>query len=132
MNSFGDFLLYAIYIFFFAMYLMALFFILTDLFRDHELSGWWKALWILALFVIPFLSMLAYVIFRGPSMAKRAQAAAQRDQEATVAVARQIVAQTGGPQGGSATDQITQAKSLLDSGAITQAEFDQIKAKALS
>ncbi|MCB8956441.1 MAG: PLDc N-terminal domain-containing protein [Nocardioides sp.] len=106
-------------------YLMVLFQILTDMFRDHELSGWWKAVWVLFLIFFPILTALVYLIARGRGMAERQVSAIksmQADQEAYI---RSVTT------GASPADQIAQAKSLLDSGAISQAEFDSLKAKAL-
>lgn len=126
MDNFWQFLWYVLMVFAFVAYLFVLFFIITDLFRDHKLSGWWKALWIVGLIFIPFLTALAYLIFRGKGMGERAQEAAQQSVAAQQAYIKQV-AGTGGP-----ADQITQAKALLDSGVISQAEFDKLKAQALS
>ena len=123
-NSFWDFLWYTLVIFAFVAYLMLLFMILTDLFRDRELSGWWKAVWIVFLFIVPWLTALVYLIARGRGMSERtieSQQTAKADADAYI----KSVA------GKSPADQITDAKALLDSGTITQAEFDSLKAKAL-
>ncbi len=122
----GEILWTTLVIFFMIMYFMILFSILGDLFRDHEESGWAKAVWVIFLILLPFLTALIYLIVRGNGMAKRnmqAQADAQKQFNEYV----QSVASSGSP-----TDQIAQAKSLLDSGAIDQAEYDRLKAKALS
>jgi len=111
--------------FLFFAWLVILFQIVGDLFRDKDLGGFVKALWIVALVVLPFLSMFIYLIARGKGMAERQMAAVQNMQAQQDAYIKQVA-------GGSSTDQIAQAKSLLDSGAITQAEFDVLKAKALS
>ena len=71
MNSFWDFFWLLIWTFFLVMYLMILFQIIADLFRDKDLSGWWKALWIIFLIIFPFLAALIYLIARGRSMAER-------------------------------------------------------------
>jgi ABC-type multidrug transport system fused ATPase/permease subunit len=121
----GEILWTTLVIFFMIMYFMILFSILGDLFRDHEESGWAKAVWVIFLILIPFLTALIYLIVRGNGMAKRnlkAQADAQQQFNDYV----QQVAGSGSP-----TDQIAQAKQLLDSGAIDQAEYDALKAKAL-
>ncbi len=126
--SFLEFLWYALSIFLLVAYLFILFFILTDLFRDHELNGWWKALWIVALiFVFPPFPALFYLIFRGKGMAERTQKANMAMAEAQQSYIKSIA----GGGSSSAADQITQAKGLLDAGAITQEEFDKIKAQAL-
>ncbi len=117
------------WVFVFFAYLMVLFSIIGDLFRDSELSGWLKAIWIIFLIFVPFLTALIYLIARGNGMTKRglAQAAEQRKLQ------DEYIRQTAGTAApASSVDDIAKAKSLLDSGAITQAEFDAIKAKALA
>ena len=104
--------------------------ILSDIFRRHDIGGWHKALWIVFLIVLPFLGVLIYLIAESKGMAER------RNQDAQAAQAQfddyvKSVAATSGGDGGSA-DQIAKAKSLLDNGTITQAEFDALKAKALA
>lgn len=121
------FLWYVVMVFAFVAYLFILFYIFTDLFRDHQLNGWWKALWIVALiFVFPPFPALAYLIFRGRGMAERSQKAASQ----AIAAQQEYIKQVAGTS--TPTDQIAQAQSLLDAGAITQDEFNQLKAKALS
>ena len=75
MNSFGDFFWLLVWAFVFGCYLLVLFQVFIDLFRDQDLSGWWKAVWFTFLIIAPFLSVLIYVITRGRGMAKRHQAA---------------------------------------------------------
>ncbi|WP_426322583.1 SHOCT domain-containing protein [Microbacterium sp. E-13] len=128
MGNIGDFILWFFWIFVFVAYLMVLFSIIGDIFRDHELNGWGKALWILFLIFVPFLTALVYLIARGNGMQKRSIAQAQEMRAAQDAYIRQ----TAGSGGGSAADDISKAKALLDSGTITQAEFDALKAKALA
>jgi hypothetical protein len=126
MNSFWDFLWYLVYIFLFVAYLIVLFQIVGDLFRDKELGGWWKALWIVCLIFAPFLAALVYVIARGKGMAERHAATAEEAKAQADQYIRSVVT------GPSAPDQIATAKSLLDSGAISREEFEQLKAKALA
>ncbi len=128
MNSFMDFFWLLVWSFFFVAYLIILFQIITDLFRDKDLSGWWKALWIIGLLVFPFLVALIYLIARGKGMGERHLAAVQSAQAAT----DQYIKSVAGSGGANAADQIASAKALLDNGTITQAEFDQLKAKALA
>jgi hypothetical protein len=111
--------------FLFFAYLVILFQILSDLFRDHQLSGWWKAVWIIFLIIFPFLTALVYVIARGRGMAERGQAAAIQAKHDTDSYIR-------GVAGKSPADQIADAKALLDSGVIDANEFAQLKAKALA
>ena len=123
----GDFLWAMVVFFFMVMYFMILFNVLGDLFRSKDLNGFSKTIWILALLVLPLISLLIYLIVRGDGMSERAIAAAGKMHDQQVAMAKQIVASEGSP-----ADQVAKAKELLDSGAITQAEYDAMKAKALS
>jgi hypothetical protein len=127
----GELLWSFLLIFFMVMYFMILFSILGDLFRDKETSGWVKAVWVLALILFPFLAALIYLIVRGNGMSERA-IQAQKDAQAQMQEYAKAVVAQGGDASGSATDQIASAKQLLDSGAISQAEFDALKAKALA
>lgn len=125
----GEILWTTLVIFFMVMLFMIFFSIIGDLFRDHEMSGVAKALWVIALIFFTPITMLIYLIVRGNGMGKRAMASQVEAQKQMTEYAQQIAATSGG---GSATEQIASAKGLLDSGAITQAEFDAIKAKALA
>ncbi|GAB2654829.1 SHOCT domain-containing protein [Prescottella soli] len=107
-------------------FLMALFSILGDLFRDRNLSGWYKALWLLFLIFLPFITVLVYLVARGNGMAERAQ---KETNEARVTVDEYILRSVAG---GTAAAQIAQAKQLLDDGAITDEEFQQLKDAVLS
>jgi hypothetical protein len=100
--------------------------VFADVFRRHDISGMGKAGWILLTVLLPFLGVLIYLIAHGQDMGKRdiEQARAQQAQF------DQYVKSVAASDGGAA--QIAQAKSLLDSGAITQAEYDALKAKALA
>jgi len=124
--NFGDFFWLLIWSFFFVFYLMILFHILGDLFRDKGLSGWWKAVWVIALIVFPFLTALIYLIARGKGMAERQAGEVREAQAATDSYIQQVASQ------GNPADQIATAKGLLDDGTITQAEFDRLKASALA
>jgi len=112
--------------FLFFAYLVILFQILGDLFRDHALSGWWKAVWIVFLIIFPFLTALVYVIARGRGMAERTQGAALKAKQDTDSYIRTVAA------GKSPAEHIADAKALLDAGTISQEEFAQLKAKALA
>ncbi len=124
--TFGGFFWLLIWSFFFVFYLMILFHILGDLFRDKELSGWWKALWVIALIIFPFLSALIYLIARGKGMAERQAGEIQEAQAATDSYIQQVAGR------GDPAQQIATAKGLLDQGTISQTEFDQLKAAALA
>ncbi|OBB31641.1 hypothetical protein A5792_15740 [Mycolicibacterium peregrinum] len=125
-GSTWDFLWHFLIIFAWIAYLLVLFQILTDLFwRDHKTSGWVKAVWVVFLIVFPWLTALVYLIARGKGMSERAQAAALDAKKETDAYIREAA-------GRSPAQEIADAKALLDAGTITQAEFDGLKAKALS
>ncbi len=123
----GDVFLWMLEFFLFVIWFWLLIAIFSDLFRDHETSGGVKVLWVIFLILLPFLGILIYLLVRGHGMNARAAAQQKETQEAMNA---QIRAAAGSSS--SAADQIAQAKSLLDSGAITQAEFDAMKSKALT
>ncbi|MCV7516981.1 SHOCT domain-containing protein [Micrococcus luteus] len=110
-------------IFVFVAYLIALFSIISDLFRDRELSGVYKAIWLLFLIFLPFLTALVYLIFRGRGMGDRAE---RQGREAKAAADDYIRTVAGGP-----ASEIAQAKQLLDSGTISEAEFQSLKQSAL-
>jgi hypothetical protein len=95
-----------------------------DIFRRDDIGGWGKALWVVFLIVIPFLGVLVYVIVQHDGMRERSLERAKAEQASMDPYVRDTA-------GGSATE-IAKAKELLDQGALTQAEFDAIKAKALS
>ena len=100
--------------------------ILSDVFRRHDLSGWGKALWVIFIIFLPFLGVLVYLISQGQGMGERRI----QDAQASQAQFDEYVRTTAGSGGAAA--EIERAKGLLDSGAITQQEFDAIKAKALA
>jgi Phospholipase_D-nuclease N-terminal/Short C-terminal domain len=102
--------------------------VFSDLFRDHETSGGAKALWSIFVIFLPYLGVFIYLLVRGGGMAERAA----KQQVAAKAEFDAYVRETAGSGGGGAAAEISHAKALLDSGAITQAEFDALKAKALS
>jgi uncharacterized membrane protein YcjF (UPF0283 family) len=122
--SFWDVLWTTFVVFLWISVLMIYFNVVIDVFRSHDLTGWAKAGWLIVLVVLPFLGLLIYVITRGPKMAERGM----RDQ---LDRADQIRAAYG-EAGGTPADQIARAKELLDSGAIDQAEYEQLKGRALA
>jgi predicted ferric reductase len=125
-GSTWDFLWHFLIIFAWIAYLLVLFQILTDLFwRDHKTSGLVKAIWVIFLFLIPWLTAVIYLIFRGQGMAKRSHEAAVAAKQATDDYIRQAA-------GRSPAEEIAHAKELLDAGAISQSDYDSLKAKALA
>ena len=125
MDSFWDFFWLMVWGFFFIAYLIIMFQIVLDIFRDRETSGGVKALWIIGLIFLPVLVALIYLITRGQGMAARHMASAQAAQEQSNAYIRSVAASA------SPADEIARAQALLDSGAIDANEFAQLKAKAL-
>ncbi|WP_370121800.1 SHOCT domain-containing protein [Arthrobacter sp. MW3 TE3886] len=124
-EQFWNFIWLFFWSFAFIAYLFALFAVITDIFRDHELSGWLKAVWVIFLIFVPFLTVLVYLIARGRSMAERQARSAQQAEAATTEYIRSVAK-------ASPTQEIAKAKELLDAGTLTQSEFDAVKAKALS
>ena len=123
--SLGDALLTVLEIFFLVVFFWILITIIGDLFRDHEMSGWGKAGWVIVLIFVPFLGALIYLIARGEGMRERAvkeQADARRHMDA-------YIRETAG---GSPVDELHKLSELKDKGAISDAEFEQAKAKLLA
>ncbi len=123
--SFGDALLLALEIFFFVIWIWILITILSDLFRDHELSGWWKAVWVLFLVFIPFITALIYLIARGSGMRERAlkaQAEAKHHMDAYI----QQQAHS------SPADELHKLNDLKEKGAISSEDFEKAKTKLLA
>jgi multidrug resistance efflux pump len=99
--------------------------VIGDLFR-RDSSGWNKAIWILFILVAPFLSLFIYLVVNGNNMSKRQMSDMAEAQQRQADYIRDVAG-----SGGGAAEEIARAKALLDSGAITQEEFNQLKAKAL-
>ncbi|WP_318278861.1 SHOCT domain-containing protein [Microbacterium maritypicum] len=128
-GSFWDLIWWFLTIFIFVSYLFVLFAIIGDLFRDHKLNGWLKAIWVVALLFFPLITALIYLIARGRSMGERSQAQAQALRDAQAEYVKGLAGQGAAP---SPADEIAKAKNLLDAGAISQAEYEGLKAKALT
>lgn len=114
------FIFYAFFAFLYALYM-----VIADLFRDHELSGWWKAVWIIFLAFVPFLTLLVYMVARGKGMAARSMERSRRDQAEADSYIRSVAA-------ASPTEEIAKAKALLDAGTISPDEFQRIKTRVTS
>ncbi len=128
MSNFWDLIWFFLWSFAFISYLFVLVWILGDLFRDRTVGGWGKAVWMVFLVFVPFLTALVYLIARGGGMAERGAAAAREAKEAQDA----YIKKTAGAASTSPSEEIAKAKALLDAGTISQAEYDAIKAKALA
>ncbi len=127
MNSFWDFFWIVVVSFLFVAYLMVLFHIVTDMFRDESMSGWAKAFWVVFLIFLPLFGSLVYLIARGSGMAERSMRDAQQFQDQQAEYIRSVAGGSADP-----VARLAQAKELLDSGAITQQEFDNLKSQTLN
>ena len=125
MSYFWDAIVLMASTFFFIAYLIVLFHVVVDLFRDGEMGGGSKVLWILGLIFVPLLTALIYVLARGPGMAERQRASLRSAKANADAYIHDVAAK-------SPADQIADAKKLLDAGIINGDEFARLKAKALA
>ena len=125
MSNFWDLIWLIVSTFVFIAYLLVLFQIVADLFRNTEMAGWAKALWIIGLIFVPMLTAVVYIITNGGGMAKRQLEAVKRARSDTDAYIRHVA-------GKSPAEQIADAKALLEAGTINAEEFAQLKAKALA
>jgi hypothetical protein len=124
--TFGD-VMWTMFVFFaWILFFWMLFGVFGDLFGRHDISGWAKAGWTVFVIILPFLGIFVYLISQGKGMGERAQQRAQ-SQQAQMDDYVRTVASSGSP-----TEEIAKGKELFDSGAISQAEFDQLKARALA
>jgi hypothetical protein len=124
--SFWDIVWFIVITFAFMAYLMVMFAIIGDLFRDPDASGFQKAAWILALIFLPFLASFIYLIAKGKGMGERQMRSTQEMVEQQEAYIREAARKS------SPADQIAQAKAMLDSGAISPSEYERLKEKALT
>ncbi|HSE07346.1 MAG TPA: SHOCT domain-containing protein [Nocardioidaceae bacterium] len=125
--SFWDVVWFIFISFAFVAYLIVMFSIITDLFRDRDTSGWVKALWIVLLIFFPLITALVYLIVHGSAMTERSVKSAETMKQQQDAYIREVAGQPASP-----VDQVAKAKDMLDSGAISKEEFDALKAKALA
>jgi Short C-terminal domain/Phospholipase_D-nuclease N-terminal len=124
--DFGEAILLAFEIFFFVIWIWILVTILTDLFRDHTISGWAKAAWVLFLVIVPFIAALIYLIARGAGMRERAIRAQADAKEHFDSYVREQA------HAGSPADELHKLQELKEKGALSDAEFDKAKAKLLA
>jgi hypothetical protein len=123
----GDLLWTSLWVFMLILVIWVFIAIVSDLFRDHEVSGWGKAAWVVALIVFPLLGSLAYLIVRGRGMAERSMAQQRLAHDRFDSYVRTTAASTGtGP-----LDDLTRLADLRGTGAITDAEFETIKARVV-
>jgi Phospholipase_D-nuclease N-terminal len=114
----------------FIAYLMVVFAVITDIFRDRSTGGFAKAVWIVALILLPFITLMIYLIANGREMAERHAERAMAVQARQEAYIREVAAPAAPVA--TPTEQVVQAKALLDAGAISPAEFESMKASALA
>jgi hypothetical protein len=126
-NSFWELLLWSFWIFIWISAIIVWIRCLIDLFRDSTVGGFGKVVWTLVLVLLPWVGALIYLLARGRGMGDRQMAAAAAAQERQDSYIRSVAGATATP-----AEQIVHAKSLLDSGSISQGEFDALKAKALA
>ncbi|MFG3343807.1 SHOCT domain-containing protein [Streptomyces sp. NPDC048018] len=120
-----------LWFFLWIMWLFLLFKIVTDIFRDDEMSGWGKAGWLIFCILLPFLGVLVYVIARGKGMSRRDVKQAKESEAAFQDYIRRTAGASAGGKGGSA-DELARLAELKNKGAITDEEFQRAKAKVLS
>ena len=126
-GNFWDILLWTFWVFVWIAAIMIWFRCVFDMFSDRTLSGWGKVGWAVVLIFLPWFGAFIYLIVRGRSMGDRQTVAVQQQQAAQDEYIRQVAGAAASP-----AEQVAHAKSLLDSGAITQDEFVALKAKALA
>ena len=125
MSNFWDMVVLMVSTFFFIAYLIIMFQIVVDLFRDNELGGGSKVLWVIGLIFIPMLTAIVYIVARGKGMAGRQQASVQKAKSDTETYIKTVA-------GKSPAADIAEAKALLDAGIINAQEFAKLNAKALA
>jgi uncharacterized membrane protein len=125
LSSVWDVFWFYFMIFAYIAYLFVLIYILIDIFRDHTLNGWLKAVWVLLLVFVPWLTAIVYLIVRGKSMSERTQARQNPN------IVEYSDAEVRSVSFASPTDEIAKAKALRDQGVISDGEFEALKAKAL-
>jgi hypothetical protein len=119
--------MWSMFVFFaWILFFWLLFIVFGDLFSRHDIGGWAKAAWTIFVIIFPFVGILIYLIAEGKGMGERAQQRAQAQQSQVDDYVRSVASS------GSPTEEIAKGKELFDSGAISQAEYDQLKAKALA
>lgn len=123
--SFGQLLLLVLEVFLFVAWLWILFAIISDLFRDHELSGWGKAAWVFVLLILPFLGALIYLIARGDGMRERTIKASEAAKGELDAYIRQQAHS-------SPADELHKLDELKEKGALSSQEFERAKARLLA
>lgn len=128
--NFWDFVIFFFWTYVFIAYLIVIITVIGDLFRDPKLNGGLKAVWFIFLIFVPFITTFVYLIARGSGMRERQLASEQQARAATDDYIRSV--SNGSAASASSADEIAKAKTLLDSGAISQPEYEGLKARALA
>jgi ABC-type multidrug transport system fused ATPase/permease subunit len=123
----GQVFLEMLYFFFFIIWIWLLIIVFSDIFRSHDMGGFAKAIWVIFVIILPYLGVFVYLIARGGKMAEHAQQAAQAQNAAFTQAVQQAAGTTG-----STADELARLADLKANGTITDAEFEQAKAKAIS
>jgi hypothetical protein len=121
----GDLIWTTIWIFFLILFIWVFIMIVTDLFRDHTLSGWAKAAWVVGLIIFPLIGSLVYLLARGQGMAERSAA----QQKHVQAQFDDYIRSTAGSGGAGAADELARLADLRDKGTISESEFQTMKAR---
>jgi ABC-type multidrug transport system fused ATPase/permease subunit len=124
----GDALLTVLAVFFVVVWIWVLITVLIDLFRDHELSGWWKAVWVLFLVFLPVITVLVYLIARGGGMRERAIREQQQLRQASDEYIRSVASSSEPP---SRVDELRKLADLRQQGAISEAEYERLKTQVV-
>jgi hypothetical protein len=123
-----DIFLTTLYFFLFIIWIWLLFMVFIDIFRSHDMGGWAKGLWVIFIIVMPFLGVLVYLIARGGKMHERQAQQAALEKKAF----DDYVKQTAGTSGDTTADQLAKLADLKAQGVLTDAEFEDQKAKVLA
>jgi ABC-type multidrug transport system fused ATPase/permease subunit len=122
----GEVFLSFLWFFLFFIWIWLLITVFADIFRDHEMSGWAKAAWVIFVIIVPYLGVFVYLIARGGSMARRAAAQQQQAQQDFDSYVKSVAG-----SGGSTADELTRLADLKAQGVISDAEFERLKAQAI-
>ena len=128
----GQVFLSMLYFFLFFIWIWLLIVVFGDIFRSHDLGGFAKAIWVLFVIIVPYFGVFVYLIARGHKMSEHAQEAAQAQAAAQQKYIQSAVAAAPSAPASSTADELARLAELKKQGAITDAEFEQLKAKALA
>ena len=125
----GEVFLSFLWFFMFFVFIWLLITVFADIFRDHTMSGWAKAAWVIFVIIFPFLGILVYLIARGGSMHERAAQAQAQAQQQFDSYVKSVAGSSGS---GGVADELARLADLKDKGVISDEEFEQLKAKAMA